>query len=196
MTAKLIVLADRIAARAERSDADLLADCAGGDEDALAALFDRHHATVWRFIGRLLNPATPEIDDLVQSTFIEVWKSAPRFGGRSEVRTWILGIAYNVSRRQIRSEKRRRIAMQRLAEIEREPHLPEPAWQDRLMLERLQAALQSLSPELRTAYVMCELEGAKGVDAARALGVRPGTMWRRLHDAKKRLRRALEGGKS
>ena len=190
MPAKLMVLRPPVPAETV-SDVALVEAIAGGSRDALGQLYDRHHRTVWRFTARLLGPQGPETDDVVQSTFLQVWRSAPRFEGRSQVRSWLLGIAHNLVRRHLRDRTRRRAAMTALASA---PPPPAGDPDRRLMLERVQAALQTLSPELRAAFVLCEFEQVRGVDAARILGVRPGTLWRRLHDARKRLRQALEGG--
>jgi DNA-directed RNA polymerase specialized sigma24 family protein len=46
---------------------------------------------------------------------------------------------------------------------------------------------------LRVVFVMCDVEQVAGVDAAVALGIPPGTVWRRLHDARTRMRAALGG---
>ncbi len=175
------------------SDADLLGACAQRDQGALAQLYDRHHLQVWRFLARLLGSSCPEVDDLVQSTFVEVWRSAPRFQGRSQVCSWILGISHNLARRHMRDGSRRRVAMAALKDVTPHAFEPEEAWQDKLLLERLEDALQSLSPKLRATFVLCDLEGIKGVEAAEVLNTRPGTVWRRLHEARSKLRTALGG---
>lgn len=175
------------------SDSALLGACAGGDQKALAHLYDRHHVQVWRFLARLLGTGCPEVDDLVQSTFVEVWRSAPRFQGRSHVRSWILGISHNLARRHMRDGSRRRAAMAALRDVTPQAFEPEGGWQDKLLLERLENALQQLSPKLRATFVLCDLEGITGVEAARILGTRPGTAWRRLHEARAKLRVALGG---
>ena len=92
----------------EMSDDALLAACAMGDAAALGALFDRHHAGVYRFIGRLSQTDPADLDDLVQTTFLTVQRSARKYRGRSTVRTWLFGIAVNVVRREARSRGRRR----------------------------------------------------------------------------------------
>ena len=58
-------------------------------------------------------------------------------------------------------------------------------------MQRLLVALDDLPHDLREAFVMCDLEEVAGVDVARALGVREGTLWRRLHEARRALRCAL-----
>ena len=59
---------------------------------------------------------------------------------------------------------------------------------------RRAGARRALPHDQRVACGRCELEGISGVGAARTLGVREGTMWRRLHDARKALRAVLDGG--
>lgn len=180
------------------SDEALLAACAVGDPQALGALFDRHHDALHGFLDRLARPYADEIDDLVQATFVEVWRGARRFRGGAAVRTWMFGIASNLVRRRIRSEGRKRAALTALSVT---PAAPAPGHADRpddatiraQLVERLGPALAALSHELREVFVLCDVEGVPGVEVARALGLRQGTVWRRLHDARRRLRRALEG---
>ncbi len=180
----------------EVSDSALMAACITEDRNALGQLYDRHHEIVWRFLARLLGDGCPELDDLVQSTFVELWRGAKRFKGDSTARTWILGIANNLARRHIRDNRRRKVAMTGLAEVMPSADLPEAAWLDRLQMRKLQAALLELKPDLRSAFVLCDIEEFKGVEAAKILGIRPGTLGRRLHDARKALRAGLEGGGS
>jgi RNA polymerase sigma-70 factor, ECF subfamily len=177
------------------SDATLLAACAIGDGAALGALFDRHHRSVERFIGRLARSSAAELADLVQTTFIEVNRGARAFKGRSTVRTWIFGIAANVVRHHVRGEVRRRAL---LAEVKSHASVtggaPDETAVHRQLLRRLHDALDALPPSLRETFVLCELEDVPGVEAARALGVREGTLWWRLHEARRRLRAAVDGG--
>lgn len=193
-----IVPLRRAAPPAEASipDATLLAAVAVGDVEALGVLFDRHHRAVERFAGRLAFGSSAELGDLVQTTFIEVRRSARAFRGGSAVRTWIFSIAANVVRHHLRGESRRR-AMLAAATSHPPPQgtaPPDEQVAHRQLLERLQRALAALPVELREAFVMCELEEVPGAEAARALGLRQGTLWWRLHAARRRLRAALQGG--
>ena len=60
----------------------------------------------------------------------------------------------------------------------------------RLLLMR--DALEKLPQKLKVVFVMCALEGVPGVEAARVLKLREGTVWRRLHEARKELNKAME----
>lgn len=180
----------------ELSDEALVAACATGDTAALAGLFDRHHAMVFRFVSRIASACASDVEDLAQSTFLEMWRSSGRFRQSGSARSWILGIAANLVKHYVRGEVRRRSAMADLAE-QPEPRTGRP---DELaarseLIGRLACALDELPHDLRVAFVLCDVEEVPGVEAARALGVRQGTMWRRLHDARKRLRDMMVSGR-
>ncbi len=178
---------------AEISDDALLAACGVGESAALGALYDRHHEAMYRLISRMLRSERGEIDDLVQTTFLEAWKSARRYSGKGSVKSFLYGIAANTVRHHIRSTRRRRDA---LADLPEPVHgaSPEMAVSRTQQISRLGAAVERLPHDLREAYVLCDLEDVPGVEAARILEVRPGTLWRRLHDARKFLREAIDGG--
>jgi RNA polymerase sigma-70 factor (ECF subfamily) len=190
MTTPLLVLVPCT----EPSDEALVDACAAGDAAALGKLFDRHHETVYRFLTRLAGTDAASREDLVQNTFLEARCAAPRFAGRSSVKAWLLGIAANLVRHDVRGEIRRKRLMLTYAEVPRPPGTsPHEAAERRELVERLSVALRELPHDLRVAFVLCDLEEVRGTEAARALGVREGTLGRRLHDARRALRLALEG---
>src|ERR1039457_766027 len=95
----------------ELSDADLVQSVARRDQAAMEELFERHHERVHRILARLRSVDAIDVDDLVQSTFIEVQRSAARFSGQAAVGTWIVAIAVNVMRHHVRKEVRYRTAL-------------------------------------------------------------------------------------
>jgi len=190
-------LDERRAAISDISDEALLAACAVGDSAALGALFDRHHDAVYRLVSRLLRTEPVEIDDLVQTTFLEAWKSAHRYHARGSVKSFLFGIAANTVRHHVRSAHRRRAAIADCPPpAPSTAHTPDAAAMRAQQVNRLAAALDNLPHDLRTAYVLCDLEDVPGVEAAQLLGVRAGTLWRRLHEARRALRAAIEEGGS
>lgn len=186
-------LDERRAAVSEISDEALLAACAIGESAALGALFDRHHEAVYRLVSRLLRSDPGEIDDLVQTTFLEAWRSASRYGGRGSVKSFLYGIAANTVRRHVRGAQRRRNAIADWEPPAGPGSRPDDVLARNQQVDRLARALDELPHDLRVAYVLCDLEDVAGVEAARMLGLRAGTLWRRLHDARRALRTAIEG---
>jgi len=188
MTARLVPLRRISGDITEMSDEALLAACGTGDAPALGALFDRFHLAVYRFASRL--PMTDDLarDDLVQATFLEVQRAAPSFRGTSSVKTWILGIAANIARHTLRAERRRRV-------LERVDAAAEPLdaqLERRKLLARIAEALSRLPRDQQIAFILCDLEQLPGVEVARVLDIPEGTLWRRLHTARKAMRQAID----
>jgi len=182
-------------AASELSDEGLLSATGQGEQAALGALFDRFHADVYRFIARVAVATPNDTDDLVQQTFLEICRAASRFNGRSSVRTWIFGVAVNVARTHVRSERRRQAAIVRSAEVPIAELESLDAAADRARaLQRVAQAIAQLPYDLRVAYVLCVLEELTAREAAATLDVREGTVWRRVHEARELLRVAVTGG--
>jgi RNA polymerase sigma-70 factor (ECF subfamily) len=179
----------------EMSDEALVAACATGENAALGALYDRHVDAVRRFLARMSGTDDRDLDDLVQATFETVPRAARRFGGESQVRTWLFGVANNVARHHVRSEVRRKRLASAFAEERRGGAAADSAAEvmERERAARLQAAIAALPDKLREAFVLVYLEGIGGGEVAKLLGVREGTIWKRLFQARARLRESLGG---
>ena len=174
------------------SDEELLVRMAGSDREALGLLFDRHHRALYGFLARAYRAEDADLEDLVQSTFLEAFRAAPRYRGASAPRTWLFAIGSNLAKMHRRATSRRTRALERFAD---QPPRPtgalDAALADQRALARIEAALDELPHDLRVAYAMCVLEGVAAEDAARALGVARGTIWRRVHQARQALRAAV-----
>jgi RNA polymerase sigma-70 factor (ECF subfamily) len=178
------------------SDEALLAACAVGDSRALGALYDRHEPLVRRFLARVSYADAADLADLVQTTFLEIHRSAGRFAARSAARTFILGIAANTARAFVRKEVRRRSFLDGYATRPAAGGAgPFESLERRQMAARLDEELAKLPADLRLAFVLCDLEELPAAEAATILGVRAGTVWWRLHEARKALRAALGTGR-
>jgi RNA polymerase sigma-70 factor (ECF subfamily) len=179
------------------SDEALVSSCAVGDREALAELFRRHGQRVYRILAGVSGVARRDLDDLVQTTFIEVGRAAPKFARRAAVGTWIIGIALNVMRHHVRREVRRNavVADAHLLDAPIASRPDEDAARKQL-IARVRRALAELPQDTQLAFSMCELEGIKGVEVARLLGMREGTLWRKLHEARLHLREAVEAGEA
>ncbi len=178
---------------AELSDAALVASLAIGDNAALGVLFDRHHRAVFAFLSRLAGTDRRDLDDLVQATFLEALRSAKRYRGDAPVHRWLFGIATNVVRHHVRAEIRRKSFQTRLAaQPQRAPTEPGVVAEREQLVQRVRAAVDRLPHKQKVVYMMCELEGVSGVEAAKVLDMREGTVWRLLYQARVALRAALE----
>lgn len=187
---RLVSVPDVTAPADARPDLELIRACAT-DRAACATLFERHVDAVHRFIARMAAADASSVDDLVQATFVAAFRAAATFRGDAEVRSWLLGIATNMVRGHARSEIRRKAALA-LVDTTGVVEAASAQAERAQLIARLEAALPALPHDLRVAFVLIDLEGMRGVDAAAIVGVPAGTMWRRLHEARLALRAALE----
>src|SRR5207249_11903273 len=74
------------------SDKVLIGRIANGDRLAMQVLYARYHVRVFRFVVRLVRDESTA-EDLISEVFLDVWRQAGRFEGRSAVSTWLLAIA-------------------------------------------------------------------------------------------------------
>lgn len=180
------------ALRLAEAPADLLAlRCQEGDLHAFGALYDQYHRDVFRVVARILGP-DPDNADVVQAAFVEISKSIHRYAGQSSLRTWIFGVVANLACKHIRKAVRRRRAMRGLEELpQRTPTRPDEAYERAEAMRILEQSLDELDPRRRVTFVLCAIEGLAPDDAAGALGVPVGTIYRRLSEARAHLRAAL-----
>jgi RNA polymerase sigma-70 factor (ECF subfamily) len=182
----------------EQEESDWLERARGGDAGAYGRLVRAHqrrvHATALQMLGD-----RGEAEDATQETFLRAWRALERFDGRSKLSTWLYRICVNVCLNAIRRRKRRASS-----DLD-DPRVPEPtadptqgrtdpaaALETDQTERRLAAALESLSPTLRSAVVLVLLQGMPHKEAADVLGCPEGTVAWRIHEARRRLRLALD----
>jgi len=171
-----------------RSDEALLEAVAGHDRGALRVLYDRHAPwPVLRLSRRCSDPTI--LEEVVQDTFVGVWRKPGSYRGSGEVAAWIWGIGI---RRLIDRLRRSSTAARRL------PALlggVEPSAEEQVLLGveygDLAGALNRLSPELRAVIEATALDGLTMREAGRLLGIPTGTVKTRLMRARAELREAL-----
>src|SRR6476661_9273632 len=112
-----------IAAQAT-SDEMLLAGIADGGRTAMHVLYSRHNVRVYRFILRIVRDATMA-EDLASQVFLDVWRTASQFEGRSRVSTWLLSIARFKALTALRQRKHEDIEQEEVREIADESDTPE-----------------------------------------------------------------------
>jgi RNA polymerase sigma-70 factor (ECF subfamily) len=174
------------------SDTAILGRLAGGEMSALGDLYDRHHESVRRFVARATSDAE-DVDDLVHATFLAAASSAGRYDGRTSCRPWLIGIAAQLLRRRRRSFGLLVKVLASLRGIRPSAIDPRPVCQARGDVER---ALARLSEPKRITVLLAEVEGLTCAEIAAALQIPIGTVWTRLHAARRELRRAMEEGPS
>jgi len=165
-----------------RSDEDLMAAVASGDEAALAALIDRYAASVHAYLQRH-SGNREDADDLLQETWLRVARSARSFDTARRFRSWIYGIATNLARDLFR----RRLTRQRaLRDLAAQP--PAASGADSVDRGELRARIAELPENMRAVLLLRYYEGMSEAEMAEVLDIPRGTIKSRLHAALRRLR--------
>jgi RNA polymerase sigma factor (sigma-70 family) len=160
----------------------------GGDEDAFALLVSRHGPMVFRVCRYVLGNAT-DAEDAFQATFLVLARKAPALTWHESVAGWLHAVASRVALKSRAAARRRRtreaLAPGRVAELGR----------DELSVAEAQTVLHEevnrLPQKLRTALVLCYLEGMTQEEAARQAGLSLATLKRRLREGLELLRERL-----
>ena len=172
-------------------EAELVAACLAGDVAAQRALFRREFGRVNATIYRILGP-TREVDDLVQETFIAVFRGLARFRGEARLATWIDRIAVRVALDHVRARKGTPVALGVIDEPA-DASVPDAQAHAREGLRRLYAALAQLSPEARIAFALYAIDGRSIAEVARLVGTTVVTAKVRIWRARRELmKRAAE----
>ncbi len=171
-----------------QNDADLLRAVVAGDRRALSELYDAHGPWLVLRLSRRCSDAGL-VDEVVQDTFVAVWKSAPKWDGRGQVAAWIWGIGM----RRLVDALRGKPAATYLLREEHAGISVSAEEQVLLGVEHgdLGGALARLSPELRTVVQATVLDGLTNREAGRLLGIPTGTVKTRMMRARVALREDL-----
>ena len=158
------------------------------DEGAFRALYRRHTPFLYRLLLRLSGGDSQTAEEGVQETWVRAVERLGEFAWRSQLRTWLAGIAIHWSREDAR--RRRRDASVPLDD----EALPAPGASapiDRMDLER---AVSELPDGYRAALLLHDVEGFTHEEIAAALGVDEGTSKSQLFRARRSLRLMLQPG--
>lgn len=169
------------------SDQQDLERIAAGDAAALGELYDRHAALLAMRLRRS-GASTTEAEDVLQETFLDVWRFAESFRGDGAIAAWLWGIARRKFAMMVRGEVRGR-ARDLAAHTEDESSASEEdAWATAIDLGE---AIERLNPVLRPTFEAVVVDGLSVAQASERLGIPEGTVKSRVHRARHAIEEAL-----
>ena len=168
-----------------------------GDADAFRQLVEQHSRPVYRLAYRM-TANQHDADDVVQETFLRAYRQLNRFEERANFGTWIHRIAVNCALDLLRSRGRhdRHQVHEEEGEMSEtlQTHEPQP---DRLLLsaelqQHVSKAMNLLTGNERTAFVLRHFEGMPVDEIGRTLGIQVNAAKHTIFRAVKKLRQSLE----
>jgi RNA polymerase sigma-70 factor (ECF subfamily) len=172
------------------SDEVLIAKIAQGDRLAMEALFARYRVRVFRFVLRMVrNEATAE--DLNSDVFLDVWRQAGTFEGRSAVSTWIFSIARYKALTVLQRRPEEELDVERAGAIEDQADDPEVALAKKDKAAVLRQCLVKLSAEHREIVNLVYYQHKSVEEVAGIVGIPEATVKTRMFYARKKLSELL-----
>jgi len=172
-------------------DEALIARIATGDRDAMRALYLKHHVRVYRFVMRLVRNQTTA-EDVISDVFLDVWRQAGSFEGRSAVSTWLLAIARFKALSVLRRKPEEELNDTGAAAVPDPTDDPELAVQKMDTSQILRECLSALSREHREVIDLVYYHEKSVEEVAEIVGIPEATVKTRMFYARKKLSSLLK----
>jgi len=173
------------------SDEVLIGRIASGDRLAMQVLFARHHVRVYRFMLRVVRDET-KAEDLISEVFLDVWRQADRFEGRSAVSTWLLAIARFKALSALRRRPDEELDDEAAAAIEDTSDNPEESLAKKDKSAVIRKCLEGLSADHREIIDLVYYHEKSVEEVAEIVGIPENTVKTRMFYARKKLAELLK----
>jgi len=171
---------------------DVLIESIGkGDRRAMVSLFIRHNVRIHRFVMRLTGK-TSIAEDVVSEVFLDIWRGAAEFSGRSNVSTWLLGIARNKTMSVLRRRTETPLDYDAALDLVDDMDDPEVVADRASRGAVVRRCLMRLPPSLREVVDLIYYHEKTVAEVAEIVGIPPGTVKTRMFHARSRLQELLE----
>jgi RNA polymerase sigma-70 factor (ECF subfamily) len=182
------------------ADAELVARVQRGDKQAFNLLVIKYQRKILRLLSRMIrDPA--DLEDVAQEAFIKAYRALPQFRGESAFYTWLYRIAINTARNWLSSVGKRPSVPNAIESDDGETFnetdslsdisTPESMVASREIAETVNAAIEELPEDLRTAIVLREIEGMSYEDIAQTMACPIGTVRSRIFRAREAIAQRL-----
>jgi len=172
-----------------------------GDQRAFGELVRRYDSRLVNFVYRTIGDRERS-QDLVQETFIRVYKHLHRFDQSKKFSTWIYTIASNLAKNELRNRSRNPLVLfqtikknwdsdHRPLEWEDESMMPDDLFRKRHLQEMVEVAVQELPEHHRIVFVLREIEGRSYEEIAEITDTNLGTVKSRLNRARNNFARLI-----
>jgi len=171
---------------------DLVEALKRGDARALDTFYRTYARTVLAWAIRLGGPRL-DAEDIAQDVFAVAFRRIGTFRGESRLSTWLFAITRNViynARR--RATVRRMVALDAVPEPVAAQPLADATMERHQRRAQVQAALEQLKRNQREVLVLMDLEGRTAPEVGEMIGIPPGTVYSRLHYARKAFAKVLD----
>jgi RNA polymerase sigma-70 factor (ECF subfamily) len=183
------------------NDSQVVQKFLDGEERAFGELVDRYDTRLVNFVYRTVGDRE-RAQDLVQETFVRVYRHLHRFDQTKKFSTWIYTIASNLAKNELRNRSRNPLVLfqtirknweadHRPLEWEDESYKPDDLYRKRHLREMVEKAVAELPEHHRIVFVLRELEGRTYEEIAEITETNLGTVKSRLNRARNNFARVI-----
>ncbi len=181
------------------SDEELVKNAKKGDTLAFEQLVQRYEGKIYNLIYRMVEDKTVA-KDILQETFIKVYRSLPAFRENSKFSTWLYRIAINFCLMHARKKKKKTFSFDELIQTE-EDEIPKdiPDWssnpeatlQNKELKKKLENAISSLPDKYKSVLILRDIDGLSNKEVSKILNITVPAVKSRVHRAREFLREQL-----
>ena len=186
----------------ELGDSGLVAEFLAGEKRAFGELVERYQDRLISFVYRTIGDRD-RAEDLVQETFVRVYRHLHRFDQSRKFSTWIYTIAGNLAKNELRNRSRNPLVLfqaikknwdadHRPLEWEDNTYRPDDLFRKRDLQETVEWAVAQLPEHHRIVFVLREMQGKTYEEIADITGVNLGTVKSRLNRARNNFAQIME----
>ena len=176
------------------TDVEVVREFLDGDERAFSEIVRRYEGRLQSFVQRMVHDRE-RAQDLIQETFVRVYRHLHRFDQERKFSTWIFTIAGNLAKNELRNRSRNPVVLfqtlvrnwdseTRPLEWEDPTTRPDDLYRKRFLREKVEEAVARLPEHHRTVFVLRELHGKSYDEIAEITGCTLGTVKSRLNRAR------------
>ena len=180
------------------TDEELIYQFQQGDTNAFTELVKRYKDPLFNYVSRMLKDSV-FAEDIVQETFVRVYKNRDRYQQIAKFSTWIYTIAINLTKTEIRRQSLRRFySFSSTSEDGKTFELPDPrvnlekVAEDTILGDQIMESIEKLPKVFREVVILRDLQELSYEEISRIIGVPLGTVKSRVNRGRSRLQKILK----
>jgi len=180
------------------TDEELIYQFQQGDTNAFTELVKRYKDPLFNYVSRMLKDSV-FAEDIVQETFVRVYKNRDRYQQIAKFSTWIYTIAINLTKTEIRRQSLRRFySFSSTSEDGKTFELPDPrvnqekGAEDTILGDQIMESIEKLPKVFREVVILRDLQELSYEEISRIIGVPLGTVKSRVNRGRSRLQKILK----
>ena len=189
---------NKTAAEKRITDEELIKRFQDGDVDSFTELVMRYKDPLFNYVSRMMKDRV-FAEDIVQETFVRVYRNRDRYQQIAKFSTWIYTIAINLTKTELRRQNLRRFfSLSRMADNGKSFELPdhkvnlEKTAEDSILGQQVREAIEKIPKTFREVIILRDIQELSYDEISKIVGVPLGTVKSRVNRGRTKLQKLLQ----